>query len=105
MGPSGRATAAADGEGAELPRLVLGWPARHGQHVYYHAADSGDCGGRFVVGRARLLSPREAAISSDEIEDEGYVLTPGGAGAYDAGAGGVSARCVVAHPTDPLYAC
>ena len=64
MGPSGRATAAADGEGAVLPRLVLGWPARHGQHVYYH------------------------------------VLTPGGVGAYDAG--GVSARCVVAHPTDPL---
>ena len=30
------------------------------------------------------------------------MLTPGGAGAYDAGAGGVSARCVVAHPTDPL---
>ena len=61
--------------------------------------DSGDYGGRFVVGRARLLSPRAAAISPDEIEDEGYVLTPGGAGAYDAG--GVSARCVVGHPTDP----
>ena len=30
------------------------------------------------------------------------MLTPGGAGAYDAGAGGVSARCVVAHSTDPL---
>jgi len=82
-------------------QVFLGWPVRHGQHVYYHAAaDSGEYGGRFVIGRARLLSPREAAISSDEIEDEGYVLTPGGAGAYDAG--GVSARCVVAHPTDPL---
>ena len=93
-----------------LPRLVLGWPVRHGQHVYYHAyatrrtaaiaAADLSYSRRPVVGRARLLSPREAAISSTEIEDEGYVLTPGGVGAYDAG--GVSARCVVAHPTDPL---
>ena len=37
---------------------------------------------------------------SAEIEDEGYVLTPGGAGAYDVG--GVSARCVIAHPRNPL---
>ena len=81
-------------------QIFLGWPTRHGQHVYYHAADSGAYGGRFVIGRARLLAPRQAAISPDEIVDEGYVLTPGAAGSYDAG--GVSARCVVAHPTDPL---